>query len=1786
MDGNKSLKVAALVAAILLVAGISSQSQAQRGAAIYVDANAQGPGDGSSWNSAFTSLTDALDAATSGDLIMVADGVYTPTGPGRDSTFLLDSNIVVRGGYAGFGAVNPNARDVAQFRSILSGDLLGDDGPSHLQTADNAYHVVTATGVGIAPVLDGFTITAGRADGSGTPPDTFDRGGGIYCDCRLAAIDCTFKRNYARKGGGMYGGPLTWVGAPSLLRCSFIHNSADEGGALWVGDCNPTMTDCSFFENKAEYNGGAIMFGNDNFTQMTGCLFVGNEAGERGGALYCTFTFNMRALDCTFSHNKAQYEGGAVFNDWDVSQRFSHCTFHRNEAWHTGGIFSAFQAPTIDSVILWENTDDRGMIETSQIDGVASPTIMNSCVQGWLGVVGGPDVIGGDPLFVGLGPHGDVYIDASNSGPGDGSLANPYPTIREVIGAEANWGWSLRLGDGSPCIGTGVNGTNMGADHGVGGATGAGPMTLFVAMGEYDLETCNFINHVSLIGPDYDIVTLVGTVRGLRTGAQLVDATITGAPQWGLDINLPESPDIRYVHTVENALGYGDGYSYAGGINVVANASPTLFDVWSDRNGGQGMIIGPGAAPRIHFSRFRDNGGRGIRSEGSSSATITRCRITGNRDGGVFFGPGCTSLIADTQISGNSAGSKGGGIESWFAEPRIYRSMILDNTAEEGGGVYIGWRSNVDMRNTLIARNEASLYGGGIAVWQYSVANILNSTIANNMGTMGMGMSVDSPLQDQQSTVTVKNSIFWDGTSEIDNIDGSEVSIDFSNVLGGWPGTSNLGIDPSFVSADDYRLAPGSTGVDSGDNASVPQDMTLDLALNPRIRNQIVDRGAYESQETQGPHELYVDDDAPGDPGPGDPAVSDPNEDGTPDHPFDLIAEALDVAVAGDTVRVLEGTYREVVAMKPGVDILGAGAEQTTIEGVSPQAVAMGAVVTGASNCRIDGFTIVGPGDDDVAGIYCTGVEGFAITRNIIRNHTWEGVFAAHSSIVVAGNLILDNRCAGVWVRGVSSEPSLIVGNTILGNQNEADLTVWESGSAFAANNILGDVDVANSSLELVRNNVVNMVVGGDNISMPPLFVNPPSDYRLRFDSPCVDAGSNADVPAILTTDLDGNPRIANGTVDMGAYEFSGPVPPERLFVDVDAAGANNGGSWTDAFNDLQDALSLAAGLGGIVNEIWVAEGTYTPSAQTDPADPCTATFELVDGVALYGGFAGVETELSQRDIAANETILNGDIAGDDGPNFANNDENSYHVVTADVTDPATILDGFTITGGNADGTWDLGAADGGGVYARDASITIAGCAFVRNAASDRAGALYQTGGTATVVDCLFEGNTAPSAGALDLWGPDSMILNSRFVCNVAQFAGGAACSDATFVNCEFCGNSAGWGGALFASGCDLAMINCTLHGNRADESGGALHFGVEVAGTICNAILWGNTAPIGAQIAVYNDHWETAVSITHCDIEGGEPGLYYHPNHPNPYTWGTGNMVADPRFVTPGAWVGDTWQEGDCRLQPGSPCVNAGANDALPDGVDTDLAGGPRILHDIVDMGAYETDVPPAIEASVRVLPRTLNKKSRGQWVTCWIELPQGYSPQDIDVASLLLNGEVAASNEPTAIEDPNENGIPELMVKFPRAEIIAIVEVGENVEMQVTGLVGGQPFSGVDHIRVVNPCLGHRVVPPGGLLVIDTSPIAEGLVGTIRFRGEYLPPGSLLDDTTGVFSWQVPDSSLEAAAIAEGDGGSPEVTTAQTMTVSFIAEGDDDDWVVETIDITVAFSSAVRPTRWTGYR
>ena len=208
------------------------------------------------------------------------------------------------------------------------------------------------------------------------------------------------------------------------------------------------------------------------------------------------------------------------------------------------------------------------------------------------------------------------------------------------------------------------------------------------------------------------------------------------------------------------------------------------------------------------------------------------------------------------------------------------------------------------------------------------------------------------------------------------------------------------------------------------------------------------------------------------------------------------------------------------------------------------------------------------------------------------------------------------------------------------------------------------------------------------------------------------------------------------------------PVSPARAagvrYAAPVAVGSGNCSSWANACT-LQTALSGAAN----GDEIWVKAGVYYPGAAGDR----TATFTLKNDVALYGGFAGTETLLSQRAWQTNLTILSGDIDQNDnhGGDYINENasqivgSNAYHVVTGGGTNNTAVLDGFIITAGQANGS-SFPYNAGGGMYNYQSSPALTNVTFSGNSAK-YGGGMYDDSSSPALTNVTFSGNSAGSVG-------------------------------------------------------------------------------------------------------------------------------------------------------------------------------------------------------------------------------------------------------------------------------------------------------------------------------------------------------------------------------------------------------------------------------------------------------
>lgn len=673
---------------------------------LYVDADAPGLNDGSSWEDAYNGLQRALDHA--GDIverpieIRIAQGTYRPSrrtefGNPRSVTFQLLSGLTLRGGHAGWGAGNPDERDIARYETILSGDLDANDGLRFADNDENAYHVVTTRSSGT--VLDGLTITGGNAHSQSS---IHDRGAGILnVEGGVRLVDCTIVMNTASWGGGIFN-----TGYVTAIGCRFEQNRAyAPGGFLFVG-------------------GGIFNWGT---VSLDGCLFIRNAAQHKGGAIYDDGR-RLTLTNCMLIANWARWAAG-LFSTGDAT--LTNCTIVGNMADSQVGGVSAGRG-ILTNCILWDNTDQENEDESAQIGSDAPPIVNYSCVQGLTGALGGAGNIGDDPLFVNLvGVDGIPWTGDEN----------------------------LRLSKRSPCVDAGTNSApNLPASDFEGDARiqhcradmGMDESPFFVdANGNGSGDTCDastvYVDDSRPPGGhgrswvaafndlqdalDYaivatDFVKRIRVAQGTYRPSQRTEPADRRSATFRLLRNVPlyggfaghgiRPPGSRSITQYETVL---SGDLNENDEDFLENRGDNAYHVVTAIGEDSSFLLDGFTIKGGNADQPRHYEGGGIRIEGGS-LSVANCRIEDNRAwyGGALFSEWASLNATRCLFSRNHAEESGGGLHhvGWGTETSMVRNCEFNgNFAGQGGGLING--SRVTIMDCVFASNRASRVGGALS---------------------------------------------------------------------------------------------------------------------------------------------------------------------------------------------------------------------------------------------------------------------------------------------------------------------------------------------------------------------------------------------------------------------------------------------------------------------------------------------------------------------------------------------------------------------------------------------------------------------------------------------------------------------------------------------------------------------------------------------------------------------------------------------------------------------------------------------------------------------------------------------------------------------------------------------------------------------------------------------------------------------------------------------------------------------------------------------------------------
>jgi hypothetical protein len=970
------------------------------------------------------------------------------------------------------------------------------------------------------------------------------------------------------------------------------------------------------------------------------------------------------------------------------------------------------------------------------------------------------------------------------------------------------------------------------------------------------------------------------------------------------DIGTPNDNGDNSYHVVKNAnldntavldgftISHGNANEYywneTGGGMYNDNSSPTIsncvFSYNTSSSNGGGMY-NVSSSPTIVNCTFTANstgyGGAGMANLSGSNALVTNCLFTANAAwaGAGMYNDGSSPVVSGCTFSNNS----GSGMYNKASTATITNCTFSSNSGHTGAGLYNDGASPTVTGCTFSGNSGTA--GGGVANTSGSTAVFTDCTLTDNFAS-----SVGGGMYNTNSTPTVTGCLFSQNTA---------------NTRGA--GMHNINASPTVTDCE----FSSNTGVYAGggisNNNSSPTITNCTFTQNSAIQWG----GAIHNESNAAPilnNCLITGNSA--DSGGGVMGI------------FDAAPVLTNCTLAGNSASWGGGMNVSSAVLTNCIFIGNTGSN-----GGGGIRTLYGTVAL--TNCSFSGNqSPVGGAIDNAFSTNLTAKNSifWGNSSEIVTGQgssttvTWSIVQGGHTG---AGNLGLDPIFA--------NQPPVGLGTA-------GDLRLQECSPAIDAGtnsgapttDIEGDPRTYNGTTDMGAyerqtpvppgaNSVWYIDADGDGYgnTLVQQCDRPANGFKLSELSGIGDCDDNN--PAInpgATEICDGIDNNCNQQID----ENYVCCPVDVVYVKADAAGAGNGTSWADAFTDLQDALALTNTC-PTFTQIWVAAGVYKPTGGTDRL----LSFSLKNGIAVYGGFNGTETALSQRNWTQNVAILSGDIGT---PNDAS--DNSYHVVYNTGLNNTAILDGFTITAGNANGnfphyfgggmyndgaspaihncTFDGNfAAGGGGMYNRNnsapaysnctfsgntanvgggaynefSSPSLDNCAFSSNTANSNGGGMYNYTSSPSLGDCTFSGNSAQSGGGMvNIFSSSPVLDNCIFSSNSATNNGGGIWNEQsptlTINECEFTSNTAGQhGGGMYNQSSSPVVEGCLFSGNTATESGGGIYNFRESSPQVIGCVFTGNSASRGGGVRNYGESFTPAPVFRRCTFKGNQASLY-----------------------------------------------------------------------------------------------------------------------------------------------------------------------------------------------------------------------------------------------------------------------------------------------------------------------
>lgn len=1105
-----------------------------------------------SWATAATNIQDALDAAAAGDEVVVTNGVYAVGGRAVDG--VMTNRVVI-------------SRPV-RLRSVNGSDVTTILG-SKATEGGNGDGAIRCVYLVEGASLSGFTLSGGATRTSGNT-EREQQGGGVWCATTNAVVrDCVLTGNSAVLGGGASGG--------TFERCTLSSNTAGDG----AGAYGSLLVNCRITGNEADFLGGGALSSTVRNSALTGNVAHRTGGGAQFSTLYnCTVTDNSgpAVASCTLFNCIVYLNRDG---NWSDSTFESSCTTPLPAG--PGNLADdplLATATHISATSPCRNAGNPAYASGTDLDGEpwdAFPSI--GADQLVPGNSSGPLTMRISASSTAAQNFFPIRFTADNTGPilasvwdfGDGTVVTNQPFV------EHRWTdsgtWTVRLTGYNDANPAGVTATVeivvSEAFHYVSlastaplfpytswetaatniqdalDASGTTGFTVLVTNGVYRSGTAlaSGLNRVavtnvtlrSVNGPDVTVIDGQGTERGafLSANAKLSGFTVRNGAAGGV-LAGASSVVTNCVVTANTGDGVSGGTVYQSLLssNTASGAtSAVLYNCTLRDNAGAGAV---GAT--LHNSLLQRN-----RAGGATQSTLYNCTVTDNPGGGVFGGRGYNSVVyfngganwgASAAFEYSCTTPLPPGPGNIASDPRLASATHLSTASPCLGAGSPAYAQGVDTDGEAWANPPAM--GADEVHSGQSLGPLAMQVVPPTLTPLGVGAALDLAAY---NTGSILSSV-WDLA------DGTVVT-NQAFVRHAWtlPGTYTVRLTGYNDSNPD--------GVSTTVDVQVVEEVHYVNAANPRPLFP------YMSWATAATN----------------------------------IQQAVLAGTApGYTVLVTNGLYQSTgIALTNAVLRSVNGPDHTIIDG------------GGRNQCvRLVGGSLL---------------SGFTVRLGSAQEGAGVGGITAGGQTPVVTNCVLSSNLAlgdGGGAHGAILQNCMLLGNlafgygggayrSVLYNCTIRDSFTFKSGGAISGGTAYNSTLVANSAFErgggahggtlfnciVYFNNAAsgsNWIAdpsnpdnpgriefsctaplpptGTGNIATDPGLVDvPQADYRLRSDSPCIDAGT--DLSALLTGDLAGvvRPQDGNGDgvarFDMGAYEFvpSQPPPPATVTLRRSASG-------------------------------------------------------------------------------------------------------------------------------------------------------------------------------------------------------------------------------------------------------------------------------------------------------------------------------------------------------------------------------------------------------------------------------------------------------------------------------------------------------------------------------------------------------------------------------------------------------------------------------------------------------